>query len=225
MNLKRGLLRLWVVLALLWVTTVSWIVWSELTITRPRFLFTSSHNGRYEIEGPEGGTREQALEKFYSALEAGKVGKPEDRAALLAGRRAIEAGPDDPGSFSVRRTPDGVIHEFPVGTSTDEINRTLGKYWQSRLAEFRQKYPQYDDMSNADLADALYRKFYSDMPREQFNAKIGSTEEQVTVTEESVANWPRRRMALALILLPPLAVLVIGAGLFWAGQGFLRRAV
>lgn len=41
------------------------------------------------------------------------------------------------------------------------------------IAEVRQKYPQYQDMSDADLAGALHRKYYSDMPVEQFNAKIG----------------------------------------------------
>jgi len=41
------------------------------------------------------------------------------------------------------------------------------------ISEIRQKYPQYRDMSDADLADALHRKFYSDMPRDQFNTAIG----------------------------------------------------
>jgi hypothetical protein len=41
------------------------------------------------------------------------------------------------------------------------------------LSEIRQQYPQYADMPDAALADALHRKFYADMPREQFNAKIG----------------------------------------------------
>jgi len=41
------------------------------------------------------------------------------------------------------------------------------------LAEVRAQYPQYSDMSDADLAGALHSKFYSDMPREQFDAKIG----------------------------------------------------
>jgi hypothetical protein len=40
------------------------------------------------------------------------------------------------------------------------------------LAEFRQKYPEYDDMPNDKLADTLYRKFYSDMPRAEFNQKL-----------------------------------------------------
>lgn len=41
------------------------------------------------------------------------------------------------------------------------------------LAEIRQKYPQYGDMSDQDLADGMYRKYYSDMPRADFDAKLG----------------------------------------------------
>ena len=41
------------------------------------------------------------------------------------------------------------------------------------IAEIRAKYPQYADMPDAALADALHSKFYSDMPREEFNAKVG----------------------------------------------------
>ena len=41
------------------------------------------------------------------------------------------------------------------------------------IAEIRQKYPQYSDMPDAALADALHSKFYSDMPKTDFYAKIG----------------------------------------------------
>ncbi|PLT98079.1 hypothetical protein BMJ34_15805 [Sinorhizobium medicae] len=41
------------------------------------------------------------------------------------------------------------------------------------ISEVRQKFPQYHDLSDDQLADALHRKFYSDIPREEFNAKIG----------------------------------------------------
>jgi hypothetical protein len=41
------------------------------------------------------------------------------------------------------------------------------------LSEIRQQYPQYSDMSDGALADALYKKFYSDMPRQDFDAKLG----------------------------------------------------
>jgi len=49
------------------------------------------------------------------------------------------------------------------------------------LAEIRQQYPQYDDMSDVDLADRFYQKFYSDMSRADFDAKLGiSTESDVS---------------------------------------------
>lgn len=41
------------------------------------------------------------------------------------------------------------------------------------IAEIRAQYPQYEDMSDEQLADALYSKHYSDMPREDFNRKVG----------------------------------------------------
>lgn len=41
------------------------------------------------------------------------------------------------------------------------------------LTEIRQKFPQYDDLSDAQLVDAVHRKFYSDMPRADFDAKVG----------------------------------------------------
>ena len=41
------------------------------------------------------------------------------------------------------------------------------------IAEIRAKYPQYQDMSDEDLAGAMHRKFYADMPIEEFHAKVG----------------------------------------------------
>lgn len=41
------------------------------------------------------------------------------------------------------------------------------------IAEIRQKFPQYNDLSDDDLASALHEKFYSDMSRDEFNAAIG----------------------------------------------------
>lgn len=45
----------------------------------------------------------------------------------------------------------------------------------TRLKEFRTKYPQYDEMSDADLAKALHRKYYSDIPFDDFSRSIGLT--------------------------------------------------
>lgn len=41
------------------------------------------------------------------------------------------------------------------------------------IADIRQKYPQYQDMSDDALAGALHKKFYSDMPEADFRAKVG----------------------------------------------------
>lgn len=41
------------------------------------------------------------------------------------------------------------------------------------ISEIRQQYPQYSDMSDGQLADALHSKFYSDMPKADFDSKIG----------------------------------------------------
>ena len=50
------------------------------------------------------------------------------------------------------------------------------------LAEIRQQYPQYNDLDDTALADALHKKFYSDMPREQFNAKLGIAQQTAAPT-------------------------------------------
>jgi hypothetical protein len=41
------------------------------------------------------------------------------------------------------------------------------------IADVRQQYPQYSDMSDQQLADALHAKFYADMPADTFYAKVG----------------------------------------------------
>lgn len=41
------------------------------------------------------------------------------------------------------------------------------------IEQFRQQYPEYNDLNDSELVDTFYKKFYSDIPREEFNAKIG----------------------------------------------------
>jgi hypothetical protein len=48
------------------------------------------------------------------------------------------------------------------------------------LAEIRAQYPDYADISDAELAEKLHGKFYSDMSREEFNAKVGFTPKGVS---------------------------------------------
>lgn len=41
------------------------------------------------------------------------------------------------------------------------------------INDVRKKYPQYNDLSDQQLADSLHSKYYSDMPKEDFYNKIG----------------------------------------------------
>lgn len=41
------------------------------------------------------------------------------------------------------------------------------------LQKFRAQYPEYDDMSDGDLAKALHAKFYDDMPYQEFAKRVG----------------------------------------------------
>ncbi len=45
----------------------------------------------------------------------------------------------------------------------------------SPLSQLRERFPQYANVSDADLADALYDKFYSQMPRADYDARLGLT--------------------------------------------------
>lgn len=46
------------------------------------------------------------------------------------------------------------------------------------IAEIRQKYPQYNDLSDEQLAQGLHKKFYSDMDFGEFSNKIGLNQAQ-----------------------------------------------
>ena len=56
------------------------------------------------------------------------------------------------------------------------------------IAEIRQQFPDYDDMSDADLARSLHSKFYPDMSPNEFNAKIGFEPSKVEDVAKSGAS-------------------------------------
>lgn len=41
------------------------------------------------------------------------------------------------------------------------------------IKQVRAKFPQYDDLNDQQLADALHQKYYADMPQQDFYAKVG----------------------------------------------------
>jgi diguanylate cyclase (GGDEF)-like protein len=43
----------------------------------------------------------------------------------------------------------------------------------SEIEKFRQQYPQYNDISDEEIAENLHKTFYSDIPKDQFRRKLG----------------------------------------------------
>lgn len=58
------------------------------------------------------------------------------------------------------------------------------------IAEVRQQYPQYSDMSDDALASALHSKFYSDMPRAEFDQKIGLSAPKQSMVPAAISDIP-----------------------------------
>jgi hypothetical protein len=57
-----------------------------------------------------------------------------------------------------------------INTASDSRLREATTPWF--LAEFRQRYPEYNGLGDAELADAVYKQFYADMPCEQFERRL-----------------------------------------------------
>jgi hypothetical protein len=55
------------------------------------------------------------------------------------------------------------------------------------LAEFRTKYPQYNDMPDVELADSLHQKYYSDIPRPQFFQQLDIVGSQLPGSEKTIS--------------------------------------
>ena len=102
-------------------------------------------------------------------------------------------------------------------------------------------------MCTDQLSDAVYKKFYSDMPREQFEKQVSEkisaskkivrfqgqlhefpadfTEEEIaTALKSTVPNpWATLGTWASIAFGIPLAVLVLGASLVWAFSGFAAK--
>jgi hypothetical protein len=118
----------------------------------------------------------------------------------------------------------------------------------SFIAELRQQDPEFNDLTDAQLLDAVYKKFFSDMPREQFEKQVSEkisasnkavkfqgqlhefpadfTDEQIATALKStiVRNpWATLGVWSGIAFGIPLAVLVVGASLVWAFSGFAAK--
>lgn len=92
------------------------------------------------------------------------------------------------------------------------------------IAEIRQQYPQYNDLSDTQLADSFHSKFYADIPKDQFYSQLGIKEKapapEVSTMERMFgAGSPIARTLKGAVVDPALAVnqMLANTGLF--GQG------
>ena len=94
------------------------------------------------------------------------------------------------------------------------------------IAEIREKYPQYSDMPDAALADALHSKFYADMPKTDFYTKIGLSSQYGSAVPSAT---PVRQDAIPSARAPSRGALDYIAGIpetaVTAGFGMLKGAV
>lgn len=58
------------------------------------------------------------------------------------------------------------------------------------LAEVRSQYPQYNDMPDVALADALHQKLYADIPKDQFYKQVGLTATSMVVPQQMANQIP-----------------------------------
>lgn len=89
------------------------------------------------------------------------------------------------------------------------------------IAEIRQKYPQYSDMSDLEFARRFHNKYYSDMNFDDFASKIGVEKKSL---KEDIFGMGGivQRVAKGAIVDPALGIAQLGAGLFGEGA---RQAV
>ena len=81
------------------------------------------------------------------------------------------------------------------------------------LAEFRTQNPQYNDMPDLDLANALHQKFYADIPKSQFFQQLGVSSAQIPGAEKSVTLPPKQPSMQDKILGAAEVPLTLGSGL------------
>lgn len=104
------------------------------------------------------------------------------------------------------------------------------------IAEIRQQYPQYNDLSDTQLADSFHSKFYADVPKDQFYSQLGikdkaSAPEVSTMERMFGAGSPIARTIKGAVVDPALALnqMLANTGLFGqnvkAGANQLVRSV
>src|ERR1700722_8415781 len=53
------------------------------------------------------------------------------------------------------------------------------------IQQIREKYPDYNDLSDQQLLDSLHSKHYSDMPKEDFYSKVGFSAKEPSILQKT----------------------------------------
>lgn len=67
------------------------------------------------------------------------------------------------------------------------------------LSEVRAKFPEYGYLSDTELADALHKKFYADVPRDEFDRRVGVVPEQPPVSAGEMAADVAKSAGIGLV--------------------------
>jgi hypothetical protein len=119
----------------------------------------------------------------------------------------------------------------PIKREFDAAASMSKAEWPVQLAGFRQRYPQYNHLSDAQLMDAFYKNFYSDLTREEFDKRMAAAKsaidpENLAQLEKVVADirvpnpWASLGSVAAIAVGIPLVVPALGSSLLWALTGF-----
>jgi hypothetical protein len=96
---------------------------------------------------------------------------------------------------------------------------------KTKLEIFRSKYPEYNDLSDEEIALGLHQKFYKDLDKGQFYQKIGIPQDLALLYAQGQWEKDRRKVIddlrknVAFGILPPLIVLIFGCAFRWALKG------
>jgi hypothetical protein len=88
------------------------------------------------------------------------------------------------------------------------------------LTEIRNQYPQYADMPDDVLANALYKKFYSDIPRAEFDSKVGLKTTQTPVPTTPIPASTNTYQNVRNLIAPTVEMAgAVGGGLLGTALG------
>lgn len=80
------------------------------------------------------------------------------------------------------------------------------------MQEVRSKYPQYEDLSDQQLADSLHKKYYSDVPKDKFYQKIGFLPKIESKKEITYNKTTDNRSLINELANNPITNTILGAG-------------